>query len=499
MSSSVVLRFDASDKIGGGHAIRCRTLAAALSAAGWSCRMAVHPEALPLLLDTDKASAIVLDGPVDDEPRAIEAALGRKADLLVVDHYGRDAAYEKRCRSLALRIMAIDDLAQVPHECDYLLNQNPGTDVNAYAGLVPRGCVLMVGSEFALLRPEFAAQRQRRAMPAHVRNIVLSLGAYDRQALGYRLALALADRMPDVEFRVATGEDGGAEMPAHPRVRRLGFVADMAGLMSSADLVVGAGGTSALERCVLGLPSAVVIVAGNQRPGARALEAAGAAAIVGDAEAFDIEAVVSAIVDLARDERRLSAMRAAARAICDGSGAQLVANVLSRKGFRFTIGAALASIAARNAMDNARLTLRFATPADIELLFSWQTDPETRRFSRTKLSPTMAEHRAWAKRYFADPEKGLLIVESDEGPVGSLRLDWRDAEGDAEISIVVSPKFRGRGIGQRMLRLLQGIGIGSRMFGHVEAENAASRAAFLKAGFRQSSAVTFESQPDTLI
>ena len=45
----------------------------------------------------------------------------------------------------------------------------------------------------------------------------------------------------------------------------------MARLTAEADIGIGAAGSSVWERCVLGLPSAMVVLAENQRPAAAAL------------------------------------------------------------------------------------------------------------------------------------------------------------------------------------------------------------------------------------
>src|SRR5690606_21980391 len=43
---------------------------------------------------------------------------------VVVDHYRLGAEWERALRSIAERVLAIDDLADRPHECDVLLDQN---------------------------------------------------------------------------------------------------------------------------------------------------------------------------------------------------------------------------------------------------------------------------------------------------------------------------------------------------------------------------------------
>ena len=99
----------------------------------------------------------------------------------------------------------------------------------------------------------------------------------------------------------------------------------MAGLMASADLAIGAGGGTALERCVLGLPSLVVILADNQRPAARAMEKAGACIALedGDALASRMAATLAAL-----NASTLQTMSMAAATLCDGEGADHIAEAL---------------------------------------------------------------------------------------------------------------------------------------------------------------------------
>ena len=56
--------------------------------------------------------------------------------------------------------MVIDDLADRKHKCDLLLDQTYGRNSEDYGALVPGKCQLLMGSEYSLLRPEFAQWRE---------------------------------------------------------------------------------------------------------------------------------------------------------------------------------------------------------------------------------------------------------------------------------------------------------------------------------------------------
>jgi spore coat polysaccharide biosynthesis predicted glycosyltransferase SpsG len=99
-------------------------------------------------------------------------------------------------------------------------------------------------------------------------------------------------------------------------------------LVLEADLAIGAGGSTTWERCVLALPALTLILADNQIAAARALEAAGVTACL-DVNAADFE---TAFVALARslidDTDRRAALSAASATVCDGRGAERVAEAV---------------------------------------------------------------------------------------------------------------------------------------------------------------------------
>jgi UDP-2,4-diacetamido-2,4,6-trideoxy-beta-L-altropyranose hydrolase len=99
----------------------------------------------------------------------------------------------------------------------------------------------------------------------------------------------------------------------------------MARLTAEADAAIGAAGSSVWERCVLGLPSVILVLADNQRPAAQTLAERGAALAI-DASGPDFEAQLDrALMRLLTDAglRRELAQRSAE--ICDGLGAPRVA------------------------------------------------------------------------------------------------------------------------------------------------------------------------------
>jgi UDP-2,4-diacetamido-2,4,6-trideoxy-beta-L-altropyranose hydrolase len=213
-----------------------------------------------------------------------------KLSWLLVDHYALDTRWEQQMRPFTGKIMVIDDLADRPHDCDLLLDQNQYTGLERrYDGLVPDHCERLLGPRYALLRPEFAAARKTlRHRDGQVRRIFIFFGGSDltNETSKALEAIRLLNRS-DIAVDVVVG----ASNPKGDQIREIcqrmpntDFhiqVENMAELMAAADLAIGAGGTTTWERCCLGLPSIVLVLADNQREVAEAMSAAGAMKNVG--------------------------------------------------------------------------------------------------------------------------------------------------------------------------------------------------------------------------
>jgi spore coat polysaccharide biosynthesis predicted glycosyltransferase SpsG len=94
----------------------------------------------------------------------------------------------------------------------------------------------------------------------------------------------------------------------------------MARLMADSDLAIGAAGGTAWERCCLGVPALVVVLAQNQRAGAQALAASGAALLVGEGDSIPT-AMPPVLAAAARPEALIDMSRKAS-SIVDGRGVE---------------------------------------------------------------------------------------------------------------------------------------------------------------------------------
>ena len=102
----------------------------------------------------------------------------------------------------------------------------------------------------------------------------------------------------------------------------------MAELMANADFAIGAAGSTSWERCCLGLPTLMIILAENQQTIAKQLQAAGAA------QSLSIGPKLAQQVAQCFDQlspNYLSSSSQAAQAISDGLGCLKVVNYLEQE------------------------------------------------------------------------------------------------------------------------------------------------------------------------
>jgi UDP-2,4-diacetamido-2,4,6-trideoxy-beta-L-altropyranose hydrolase len=291
--SDVLFHFRAAPEIGAGHAMRCTTLARALEAVGWIARFAISDA-------TRRAAGRMVEGAdcmivAGDTGACVAETIEPGRSVVVVDSYAFDEADEAALYDGGARaVCVIDDLATRRHRCDMLLDQNMGRAAEDYDGLVPDHCVRLVGVEFALLRDEFASLRPRSESSAGGprRRIFGTFGALDDADASSFLLRAL-DRIDDRELTIdlvfadAAPHREAVQAAARHSRHRVEVHIDPPGiaeLMAAADLAVGSGGGTAWERCALGLPTVLVVVADNQMPPARALAEAGAVRLLGRLE-----------------------------------------------------------------------------------------------------------------------------------------------------------------------------------------------------------------------
>ena len=305
----VVFRVDASLKIGTGHVMRCLTLAqvlkenrvnveficrkhegsliAKISSSGFNVHELKAFEEIEV--DTRLAHSHWLGATQQqDADDCIDIFKAEKNDWLIVDHYALDELWQKRLKPYCKKLMVIDDLADRKHQCDILLDQTFGRQQEDYLPLTPKDCELLLGSKYALLRPEFAKWRsyslKRRSKP-EFKQLLINMGGVDVDNVTEKVLdeLKICNLPNDLHITVVMGSSApylenvkskAITLPHKTEVKV--DVDNIAEIMTNSDIAIGAAGSTTWERCCLGLPTIQIVIAKNQITIAKSLAELGA-------------------------------------------------------------------------------------------------------------------------------------------------------------------------------------------------------------------------------
>ncbi|MEF2968097.1 UDP-2,4-diacetamido-2,4,6-trideoxy-beta-L-altropyranose hydrolase [Paenibacillus sp. M1] len=280
---NIVFRVDATYDLGIGHVMRCLTLAQHLTQHISSLNISfVCSEELPNSMHgkiVEKGYALHLIGLSNvgqhsDAEQFLKVIEPMEVDWVITDHYSLDITWETLVRPFTRGIIIIDDLANRRHDCDVIIDQNLYANLEKrYRSLIPEHCIPMLGPNYSLIREEFFEVADQIQERDECKNILVSFGGSDpTDELGKVLSALEKDvlQLKKFNFHVVAG-------PANPRQSQLQElcknipnvcfypqVNQMAKFLLNMDLAIGAGGISLWERCFMGVPSIVIIVADNQ-------------------------------------------------------------------------------------------------------------------------------------------------------------------------------------------------------------------------------------------
>ncbi len=488
MTNPLVIRADASTQIGTGHAMRCLALAQAWqSAEGETIFVtAMKAPALEARLKDEGIRVIHLStypGGVEDAAQTAELAHQTNAQWIVVDGYQFGDSYQRVIKRSGLRLLFVDDYGHSASYCaDIVLNQNIYAHEGLYADREAQ-TRLLLGTPYVLLRQEFLRWRgYGRQNLSGAPKVLVTLGGSDVANVTLKvvhgLQLAAVD---DLQASVVVGsayphfEELEMAVRNYPFVRLERNVLDMPRLMAWADVAVSAAGTTCWELAFMGLPSLIMVLADNQRLVAEKLDAAGAAVLVGWGEQVSPVEVSEALVQLLASQERRARMTVLGQNIVDGQGSARV----------------------RKHMVGQNIRLRRAREGDCRLLWEWRNDPKVLAASFSSEPVTWTRHIDWFESRMTNPNCILLVaVNSEDIPVGQVRLDVLDNE--IRFSISVDREFRGKGYGSEMIRLARpealSISNGRLISAYVKPDNKASLRSFGKAGFKEYRKVLFDEQ-----
>lgn len=477
----LVLRADGNGHIGLGHLMRLLALAEVLRPdfAELLFLTQAPNESVRALLQGAGLNLRELPGqPLGPEATETLPSLLRPTDMLVLDGYGFDYAYQTAVRPLVARLVCLDDLHAFPFAADLVLNPAGGISPAAY-GLRTLGARLVSGPAYAPLRADF--QRPPAAPDAPPSQVLLCLGGADPRQLTRATTTALLALPGVAHVHAVVGAAYAAwdELRAWaatqgPRLtlHRALDAPTLAALMQRCGAAVLSPSTISYEYCAAGGGLLLLLpTADNQHDLDRFLRA----------EGLGLPYPTAPNVLTATEAPRLAAqLRQAQRRYFDG-----------QQGLRLRQEFAALLVPA------APLRLRPVQAADSAQLLAWTNDPATRQQSFDPTPVPLARHEAWLTGQLAQPARYLLLLAEETAtgtPVGLIRFalttDPEPVSAVATLSYSLGAAYRGRGWAAPLLLAGTRAALAhwpqvAQVRGEVKADNLASVRAFRRAGYHE--------------
>lgn len=255
-------------------------------------------------------------------------------DLVLVDGYEFEESFFDALSAHGNAHVVLDDNGETQAKRPaVVINQNPNARPELYAHL-GAAVTLLLGLEYALLRPDIGSLRAALLPPSQRAGVFLTLGGSDPLGATFPIASALdAARVP---VRVAVGPAVNKRQVLFQRLRALELAEIVRPLRFPSELATSAialisAGTTMWEVAYLGVPAVGIVIADNQAAPAEAAGKIGFLYPIDCRHSLDADAVVNAALELLGDSERLEWMSLRGRSAVDAYGPARVADVISRR------------------------------------------------------------------------------------------------------------------------------------------------------------------------
>ncbi len=338
----LIIRADASTRIGSGHVMRCLALAQAWNDQGGETIFVLAEQILAIesKLIEEGITLVYLETTIgSDEDAQQTASIAKKyaAPWVVVDGYQFGAKYQKELKSFGLKILFLDDNGHAEHYfSDLVLNQNISANINIYSNREPY-TQLLLGTAYTLLRRDFLKWREwKRLVIPNAYKILVTLGGSDPENVTLKVIQSLSlIQNNNLDIVVVIGGTNPnyeqllsfAKYSSSPISLQIN-VSNMDELMSWADIAIAAGGSTNWELAFMGLPSIVITIADNQKASTLKLDDQRIIRYIGWHQDVTSEKISQSLQEMILDHTSREQMSKNGRKLVDGYGVQRVLSLI---------------------------------------------------------------------------------------------------------------------------------------------------------------------------
>jgi spore coat polysaccharide biosynthesis predicted glycosyltransferase SpsG/RimJ/RimL family protein N-acetyltransferase len=466
---------NAAKEEGAGHVMRSVAVAEQAMAVGWDvvfCGRIEHPVARAAIavLGLDTVSSELTSAAI------VAAAQAAGARLIHVDSYLPLVDLRVLATTAGMVCSSMEDGAYGRRPADVAIDPSPGAEDEFR---IPDGSLrLLRGLRTAPIRSALLDPQRlwQRSHGSDTLRVLVMMGGTDATGMtakaveawigtGIRSECHVVTQADDKEFARESENCSVVRHAPGPLVPLL---------FGTMDLVISGAGTTVWELAALRVPSAIIQLVPNQLACYDYAVGNGFAVGLGSWNSWDDRLARRRLRELGGSAAFRRQLSGAAKRVVDGGGARRIVELW------------------RDVVDlPSGVSARRAVAEDASQIFEWRSDPAVRAASRTTDSFSWSSHMAWFQATLGNPRHFLTIIETDRRPAAVVRFDLLpDRQSGWEVSITVSPAFRGTGLGCRALQAAEELLLADHpdteitLVAEMLLTNHASRRLFSSAGYQ---------------
>lgn len=424
----IIFRADGNSNIGLGHVSRCCALADMLKD-DFEIFFYTRKTSTQIIDDIKKYCTdvfILNDDTTYNEEALLFAGQLKDDEIVVLDGYNFDTAYQKAIKAKGCRLVCIDDIYAYHFVADVVINHAPGVDVKKYS--TEPYTQLYLGAEYVLLKKEFLkeALKTDKNFDAEQSPVLICLGGADPKNFTLQTLEEVLKIFPQKKINVVVGVayihltelQNLAEINDQIKLHQNIAAEEVLLLMRESHIAITSASTTALEYCCVKGILFLKCIADNQKNIYHAL----------------IEKNCAYPFEEFKENFPLKNLEANQEILIDGKSSNRLLKIFSALHVSHS------------------LVLNTATYNDVKTYFDWANDPEVRSQSYNVDLIKFDDHQKWFQQKLSSKHSVLNIFKAQNTNIGQVRFDILKNK-TALIDYSVDKNFRGAGIGTKMLEM----------------------------------------------
>jgi UDP-2,4-diacetamido-2,4,6-trideoxy-beta-L-altropyranose hydrolase len=252
-------------------------------------------------------------------------------DWVITDHYGINSQYIKEIKKNNLKVLSIDDTAQIHYYSDIIVNQNIGAEKLDIKGEDYTNFLL--GPKYVILRDELLRRKEKK-IKRNVENLMITLGGTDQ----HNYTLKILKQLSNIKIKKIVVI--GVLNPHYKKIKdyiknKIDFKIIvspeyMLDLYLKADIAISAGGTTCYELAYFGIPNIIITITENQNNIARSLHEKEVSIYFGDKKSVKLELLKNTLLNLMKNDLMRMKMINNGKKLVDGKGKKRIVEFMEK-------------------------------------------------------------------------------------------------------------------------------------------------------------------------